>query len=78
MRSNMESLVKFVEGNIPKEIHKCFFCDTHGELLFGIINIKNKYINNNDDCYKMDSIVVCNTHAEAINSLLSGDNDTKK
>ena len=73
----MESLIQFNEGDKPSDA-RCFFCNKEAPFIFGIINISNKIIDISkpkEDVYKLDAVYLCTSHAEAFNSLLSGEHD---
>ena len=71
----MESIIEFNEGYKPNSKTKCFFCDNEASLLFGMVNI-NKTIE--PEKYVMKSACMCLEHAEAFNTLLSGENDVNE
>lgn len=72
----MESIIEIREGDIPKQNSECFFCKERAFLNFGIIDTTKKInIPNSDSCFILNSVSLCERHAEAFNSLLSGEHD---
>ena len=70
-----ESIIHINEGDVPSTKTKCFFCKEDALFSFGIIDNKKQIKSNNQDCFVMKSVTLCSQHAEAFNSLLSGDHD---
>lgn len=76
---SMESIINITEGVKPSESHRCFFCDQEAPFHFGIVNSKKKVvIGENTNGYVMSSVALCSVHAEAFNSLLSGEHDVNE
>ncbi len=78
---SMESIIQINEGDIPNPKSKCFFCDKEAPFSFGIINA-NKMLITYDKMkeehragFVMNGVSLCEQHAEAFNSLLSGEHD---
>ena len=76
----MESFIVYNEGNKPNPNgDKCFFCEEKTFLLFNMTDTSYSepiIINGNETSqYASNGIYLCNKHAEAINSLLSGEHD---
>jgi len=74
----MESIVHFVEGDKPNSNTTCFFCKERARFVFGIINNNKTIISDNKEAFIMTSVGLCSSHAEAFNSLLSGEHDVNK
>jgi len=70
----MESIIEFKEGDMPST-NRCFFCNNEAPFIFGIINKNQQYNIKDSTGYKMDAVCMCEVHAEAFNSLLSGEHD---
>ena len=71
----MESIIQIKEGDIPSPEHECFFCKEKALFNFGIIKSDNIIISDYTDCFVLNSVALCEKHAEAFNSLLSGEHD---
>ena len=71
----LESIIQINEGDVPKKSNGCFFCSEEAPYTFGIINNENKIQSKNEDCFILNSVCMCERHAEAFNSLLSGEHD---
>jgi len=71
----MESIIDITEGDIPSIKHTCFFCEEKAQFNFGSIDVTRTIISNNKDCFIYNSIPVCEKHAEAFDSLFSGEHD---
>ena len=68
-----QSIITIEEGTSLSS-SKCYFCTRKTELYFSIIDSTSSLItNNNKTGYIMNTIPLCETHADAINKLLSGE-----
>lgn len=74
----MESIIQISEGDKPNSNRKCFFCEKEALFTFGIINNNKTIISNNAESFIMTSAPMCIIHAEAFNSLLSGEHDVNE
>ena len=72
----MEALIQIHEGNIPKN-GTCFYCDNKARYIIGMIDTENM-VKTEVDNYVFTSVGLCVNHAEAFNSLLSGEHDIDK
>jgi len=71
----MESIIKVLEGSKLKT-RKCFFCNKEAVFTFGIVdNTKTIKTQDDDNSFIMNHVTICKAHAEAFNSLLSGEHD---
>jgi hypothetical protein len=77
---SMESIVNFKEGDKPSEENGCFFCKEKAPFLFGIVDSrKTVHANTKEDKpFIMKSVALCKVHAEAFNSLISGEHDVSE
>jgi len=73
---SMETIIKVAEGDAFNTKRKCFFCEKEALFTFGIIK-NDKVLNYDPDSpiFVMQSVGLCETHAEGFNSLLSGEHD---
>ena len=71
----MESIIQINEGDIPSSNNGCFFCEEKAPFTFGIIKSDKIIKSNNTDCFILNSVPLCEKHAEGFNSLLSGEHD---
>ena len=72
----LESVIEYKEGNTPNEKCSCFFCEKDATVLFGITQKDAKVMaKDGSNCFIHNSVGLCNIHAEAFNSLLSGEHD---
>lgn len=71
----MESIIKFIEGKAPSDTNKCFFCKKEAPFTFGVIHNENTIYTKDGNNFIMNNVALCNLHAEAFNSLLSGEHD---
>jgi len=74
----MESIIQINEGDKPNDRHKCFFCEKEALFTFGVIDNNKTIISNNNKAFILTSVGMCNIHAEAFNSLLSGEHDVNE
>ena len=73
---SMEQIINVTEGDKPSDKHGCFFCEKDAPFLFGVIDSKNSVkTHKGEEGYVMNSVALCEQHAEGFNSLLSGKHD---
>ena len=71
----METIIKVTEGDSFNTKRKCFFCEKEALFTFSIIKNDKVLKINNEESFIMQSVGLCETHAEGFNSLLSGEHD---